>query len=338
MPTPGKRSAVAGGPGGQAVWPGKRSMTSEMPGSSSGGAPLPEHVRSRMEDAFGADFGAVRVFEDGAAEAQGADAFARGTEIHFAPGKYDPDSAQGLELIGHELTHVVQQQQGRASGAPQQRSSHGTDTSSLESEADALGSRAARGEYVGMFTGTAMPGSIQRKTTVNPVAAAKKPKLDVIGDGTPAHTGMLLGDLDAYIKAQADWFSEPTLAAQADRDAVWKVIRLINQGSHVVTALPTTHAGEILALSPADFTKMQRYVECFATVTETVQLTTPAPTLARALVLGQALIDLAAFAPTPVLRIVIPEAGLTYLVDSKKLGELKTYYTTFKPTLETQEE
>lgn len=52
-----------------------------------------------MESAFGADFSAVRIHEDGAADAVGAQAYARGTDLHFGPGTYDPDSPQGLELI-----------------------------------------------------------------------------------------------------------------------------------------------------------------------------------------------------------------------------------------------
>lgn len=346
-PTPGKRSLVSniGSASGVAA-PGKRSITGDMSAAtsgttssaSSGGAPLRDDVRSRMESAFDADFSTVRIHEDGAADAVGAQAYARGTDLHFGPGTYDPDSPQGLELIGHELTHVVQQQQGRAPGGPQMKSTLFVDDSSLEREADAFGARAARGEHVGMFTGTAAPGSVQRKTKVNPVAAAMKDKVTLIGDGTPGNTGLSLPDLDAYIKAQADWFTEPTLAAPADRDAVWKVVHLIAKGPHVTTALPTTHAGEIVKLAPADMTKLQSYLDCFDTVTETIQLTTPAASLARALELGQGLADLKGFVPTPVLRIVIPEAGLTYLVNNKKITELRTYYTTFKPTLETQDE
>jgi hypothetical protein len=300
--------------------------------------PLRDDVRSRMEAAFGADFSAVRVHEDGAADAAGAQAYARGSDLHFAPGAYDPDSSQGRELIGHELTHVVQQQQGGAPARAQMKSTSTVGDSPLEREADVLGARAARGEHVGMVGGTAAAGAIQLKTKVNPVAASLKDKVTLVGDGTPGNTGLALPVLDAYIKAQADWFTEPTLAAPADRDAVWKVIHLIAKGPHVTIALPTTHAGEIVKLAPGDTTKLQNYLDCFDTVTETVQLTSPAATLARALALGQGLADLKAFVPTPVLRIVIPEAGLTYLVDNKKIAALKSYYTGFKPTLETPDE
>src|SRR5690348_11044147 len=73
-----------------------------------GGHPLPDDVLARMQQAFGADLSAVRIHEDASAEAAGAQAYTRGTDIHFAPGKYDPSSASGLELLGHEIAHVVQ--------------------------------------------------------------------------------------------------------------------------------------------------------------------------------------------------------------------------------------
>ncbi len=31
-----------------------------------------------------------------------------GTRIHFRPGAYDPDTLDGIELLGHELVHVRQ--------------------------------------------------------------------------------------------------------------------------------------------------------------------------------------------------------------------------------------
>ena len=38
-------------------------------------------------------------------------------DIYFAPGRYQPHDSAGLELLGHELTHVVQQAQGRVLAA-----------------------------------------------------------------------------------------------------------------------------------------------------------------------------------------------------------------------------
>jgi len=77
------------------------------------GRPLENGVRARMESAFGADFGGVRVHTGADAEALNqalnARAFTTGQDIFFGKGEYDPGSSNGRELLAHELTHVIQQ-------------------------------------------------------------------------------------------------------------------------------------------------------------------------------------------------------------------------------------
>ena len=86
----------------------------------SDGQPLDSATRVSMESRFGHDFSKVRVHTDArAAEAArqiDARAFTYGTDIAFNTGEYTPDTAQGHHLITHELTHVVQQADGRAIG------------------------------------------------------------------------------------------------------------------------------------------------------------------------------------------------------------------------------
>src|SRR5690606_29890951 len=65
-----------------------------------------------------------------------------------APGRFDPSSSSGQELLGHELAHVVQQSQGGVSATGQANGVALNDDSSLESQADSMGARAARGEDV----------------------------------------------------------------------------------------------------------------------------------------------------------------------------------------------
>lgn len=77
-----------------------------------GGRALPDALRSRFEHAFGHDFSDVRIHADGEAERLGARAFARGREIHFAAGEYDPAGVRGRRLLGHEIAHVAQQAEG----------------------------------------------------------------------------------------------------------------------------------------------------------------------------------------------------------------------------------
>ena len=131
-------------------------------GPTGGGAPLPAGVQQKMEGAFGQDFSDVRVHQDGNAQKVGAEAYAQGSNIHFAPGKYDPNSAGGQALLGHELTHVVQQRQGRVQTSAAQAIN---DDPALEAEADAMGAAAAHDEpaHVGGGAGGAKGGAVQLK-------------------------------------------------------------------------------------------------------------------------------------------------------------------------------
>ncbi|MGB0561388.1 MAG: DUF4157 domain-containing protein [Spirulinaceae cyanobacterium] len=77
------------------------------------GQPLSDAVREPMEQAFGADFGGVRVHADAQADQLNqsiqAKAFTTGQDVFFRAGAYQPEGKGGQELLAHELTHVVQQ-------------------------------------------------------------------------------------------------------------------------------------------------------------------------------------------------------------------------------------
>jgi len=83
-------------------------------GAADRGTPLPPELRQRMETLFGTNFGDVRVHLGRQARAAGALAFAHGSDLYFDPEAYDPLSASGWALIGHELTHVRQSLRGWA--------------------------------------------------------------------------------------------------------------------------------------------------------------------------------------------------------------------------------
>lgn len=108
----------------------------------SGGLPLPSEVRTKMETAFGADFSDVRVHIGREASALGAIAYTWGTNIHFAPGQYNPHTIQGQKLLGHELWHVVQQRSGRVKN-PFGGGVAVVQDHALEAEADRMGIKAA---------------------------------------------------------------------------------------------------------------------------------------------------------------------------------------------------
>src|SRR4051794_254831 len=108
----------------------------------SGGWTLPPAVQTGMEKALGADFSDVRIHVGPEVSAVGALAFTWGSNIHFAPGQYNPHSTQGQELLGHELTHVVQQRAGRVSN-PFGSGVAVVQDAALEAEADRMGRMAA---------------------------------------------------------------------------------------------------------------------------------------------------------------------------------------------------
>ncbi|MEN6325583.1 MAG: DUF4157 domain-containing protein [Syntrophomonas sp.] len=108
------------------------------------GSLIPESIKGKMEASFGTDFSDVRIHESPNAQAMGARAMTRGSEIFFAPGQFTAATQEGQSLLGHELSHVVQQREGRVE-APQTRSFPLVDSSSLEGEADRQGERASRG-------------------------------------------------------------------------------------------------------------------------------------------------------------------------------------------------
>ena len=142
----------------------KRSAAPSEGAPSGGGSPLPAPLQAKMEGSFGADFSDVRVHQGGEAEQLGARAFARGSDLHFAPGQYDPSSAGGQALIGHELTHVVQQRAGRV--ATQGKDGPINNDPGLEGEADQMGARAARGELAHVSGSSA---GLQRKGADSPI-------------------------------------------------------------------------------------------------------------------------------------------------------------------------
>ena len=111
----------------------------------SGGDPLPPALRAILERRFGVGLGGVRLHRDAAAEAAasavGARAFTVGEHVFFGSRQPGIDTREGIELLAHELTHVVQFYQGRV------RPSSGLEVSdpddALEREADTIGPRIA---------------------------------------------------------------------------------------------------------------------------------------------------------------------------------------------------
>lgn len=120
-----------------------QSATSENSGA---GSKMSGELQGKMENSFGTDFSGVNIHANSdKAPALNALAFTQGNDIHFAPGQYNPDSQKGQELLGHELTHVVQQKQGRVQTTTQLKGAQINDSPELEKEADEMGEKAAKG-------------------------------------------------------------------------------------------------------------------------------------------------------------------------------------------------
>lgn len=79
----------------------------------SSGQPLDPATRAFMEPRFGHDFSHVRVHTDAkaaeSARAVNALAYTVGRDLVFGAGQYAPGTVAGQRILGHELTHTVQQ-------------------------------------------------------------------------------------------------------------------------------------------------------------------------------------------------------------------------------------
>jgi hypothetical protein len=125
------------------------------------GQPLPPAVREKMESAFGgASFEDVRVHVGPQAASIGALAFTLGTDLYFAPGQYNPQTLHGQQLLGHELTHVVQQRTGRVKN-PFGSGLAVVQDHAMEAEADRMGRLASQTPMAGLaqpkMAGTPQP-------------------------------------------------------------------------------------------------------------------------------------------------------------------------------------
>jgi hypothetical protein len=183
-------------------------IEAEVPAGAGAGEPLPDELRAAAEAGFGHDFSAVRVHEDGAAEQVGAEAFARGDDLHFAAGRFDADG--GRDLIGHELAHVVQQRSGRVT-SPQARGGEVVDAG-LEAEADLAGAAFARGAPVAVATGGASTVAVQyRRIGVRGRGTAAVQS--ELAELSPRQLAQIANDTAEQLRAVGFEFDDAELAA-----------------------------------------------------------------------------------------------------------------------------
>jgi len=162
------------------------------------GQPLPEPVQKKMEGYFNTNFADVRVHVGPEAPSIGALAFTHGTDLYFAPGQYNPQSTPGQQLLGHELTHVLQQRAGRVRN-PLGSGMAVVQDPTLEAEADRLGHHAAA--HLVHAQAKMAPGSMRFSSPVRisaPMSAGPGSYLLVAGTG-----GRQVGSVMVHAKDRA---------------------------------------------------------------------------------------------------------------------------------------
>ena len=109
------------------------------PANTSG---IPVGLQVKMGSALNTDLSGVTVHPNSHKAVEvGALAYTQGSDIHFAPGQYNPSTSAGKKLIGHEVAHVVQQAEGRVQPTGEIAGLPLNDSPALEKEADNLASK-----------------------------------------------------------------------------------------------------------------------------------------------------------------------------------------------------
>ncbi len=178
---------------------------SETDPAKSPSTPMPENVQSKMENSFGTSFSDVSIHtNDEGAKDMGALAYTQGKDVHFAPGQYSPNTQKGQELIGHELTHVVQQREGRVRPIKQGKGLTINDNPALENEADEMGKRAAEGKSVNITgNGSGIQKDEDKKTTSPNTENAQNSELETQNE-TEESTTESSGGTTEYLIVKKD--------------------------------------------------------------------------------------------------------------------------------------
>lgn len=178
----GPEDALAGSPAPRSVY--------DAVGAA--GQPLQPSLRTRLEAGLGRNLRQVRLHTDGPAAASAdaiqARAYTVGRDVVFARGAYQPHTAEGQQLLAHELVHVAQ---GDA-GPPSPHLTIGSAHSPLEREASAASQTLLAGATASQPAVTpAAGGVVARQPAPPPVATA--------GGGTTfvqLISGRYVGDLE----------------------------------------------------------------------------------------------------------------------------------------------
>lgn len=194
---------------------------------------LPDGLRQGIESLSGMDMSGVRVHRNSAkAAALGAHAYAQGTNIHLGPGQE--------KHLPHEAWHVVQQHQGRVAPTHQVAGVAVNSDTSLEREADAMGSRAVSIAQRAVRSTT--EGTVQRRAAhidKSPVMLAQRQQKVVrkrrdLASNFPTHAG------PASVQETAVQSSGPPAEADSPRQRMLseQIAQLVGRAAASAAPLP----------------------------------------------------------------------------------------------------
>lgn len=251
----------AAAPAPEAATPEATAAAVEAPASEQA---VPAAVRGPIERRFGVDLSDVRVLVDERPAQVGALAFAQGREIHVSPQAWDPDSRAGRELLGHELTHIVQQQTGRVAAGP----GGINDDPALEAEADHVGGAEVEGgaeapaREPAPDAPAAGPAPASPDATLAPVAGAVQRKVTVQRGDAHYHSAASLEQLSvdrllSYVREQLDWAKD---LDDADAGRLRAFITRLAANPALANGCGDFAVGEVMAaLGGADAAALEKY-------------------------------------------------------------------------------
>lgn len=247
-----------------------RAGDSEGPGDLDrlAGRALPAELAARFGAAFGHDFRRVRVHTGAdaadAATAIDALAFTVGRDVYFGPGAWAPGTPAGDELLAHELTHVVQFDEGRAPTARGEGTevSHPSDPTEREAYArqeeivDQLAAIDLAGEEAIGDHDVQGPAAADEQALGADVAQAQRdtnpgrPLADVGGtgaQGTPVGTWGRVGQVSPGL----------ALRSEMDPQSLGKDVAEISDNPHCIELLRFNDRVFVLESFPGDWLKVR---------------------------------------------------------------------------------
>jgi hypothetical protein len=195
---------------------------------------LPAPLRAPFEQAFAMDFSPVKIHTDSPRAAGSTQALLDHDTIHFAPGRFSPDTMSGRKLLAHELAHVAQQRRGGAApGGIDARSERGL----READADRAASLALAGRPA-RVTMQASPGLVHRFDSY---------EHKLLGDAGGRNLRLECGVWLSYGQAVAlsgDFYGSVDALMKAPRDEVVRLLDMIDREGAQAVRNQARHGGD----------------------------------------------------------------------------------------------